>query len=81
MGYKVHVGQASGEYDQVLDAGTATEYTVSGLGEEGYYYFAVTAYDDVDESGYSAEVSTDPRPARPTGLRIDYEVNVNVRIR
>ena len=55
-GYRVYVGNAPGSYLGYLDAGPATNYTVTGLGS-GTYYFAVTAYDAVyNESTYSNEI-------------------------
>ena len=57
-GYKVHIGSASRQYDQKLDVGKATNYTVSNLTDGGTYYFAVTAYNSSGvESTYSNEAS------------------------
>ncbi len=57
-GYKVHIGSASRQYDQKLDVGKATNYTVSNLTDGGTYYFAVTAYNTSGvESTYSNEAS------------------------
>ena len=55
-GYKLYYGHASGHYDQSVDVGNVTQYTLTGLGS-GAYFFAVTAYDADEESGYSNEVN------------------------
>jgi len=60
-GYRLYYGTAPGTYEQLpgqgLDVGDCTTYTVTGLGSGTVYYFAVTAYNGVTESGYSNEVS------------------------
>ena len=43
-----------------IDVGSATQITITLPGNE--YRLALTAYNDYGESGYSAEVSTDPDP-------------------
>ncbi len=58
-GYKVFVGQTSGNYSRVIDiAGAAnTRYTVTGL-SVGTWYFSISAYDGAGlESDKSPEVS------------------------
>jgi hypothetical protein len=59
VGYKVHVGTASGVYTLLnVDVGNVTSFTVTGLALGDVYYFAVTAYDaGGSESGVSNEVS------------------------
>ena len=53
-GYKVYYGEASRAYNPFIDAGALTTWTlVLGPGD---YYFAVTAYNNYGESGYSEEV-------------------------
>lgn len=79
-GYKVYYGSASGGYDNVVDVGNVTTYTVKGL-SDGLYYYAVTAYDtSANESGYSNEVSHNPPIGNPTGLIIINANNVTVII-
>ena len=61
-GYRVYYGTAPGTYEQLagqgIDVGASTTYTATGLGSGTVYYFAVTAYNNVNqESGYSNEVS------------------------
>src|SRR3569832_766819 len=56
-GYKVYYGTASRLYTASVNAGNQTTYTVTGLGNQTYY-FAVTAYDlSGNESTYSDEGS------------------------
>lgn len=58
-GYKIYYGVNSHNYDNVIDVGNVTSFTVTGLTAGVTYYFAVTAYDfSNNESGFSAEVST-----------------------
>jgi hypothetical protein len=57
IGYKVYYGDASGQYQWVKDARANFSYTVTGLSEPEPYYFAVTAYSDSEESGYSKELA------------------------
>jgi len=57
-GYKLYYGTSSGSYPSSVDVGNLTSYTLSGLLEGRTYYFAATAYDlNVNESGFSNEVS------------------------
>lgn len=56
-GYKVHYGTASGSYQNVVDAGTATTLEIDGLNPGQTYYFAVTACFNSYETEYSDEVS------------------------
>lgn len=56
-GYKVYYGSASGNYTQSIDAQTATSIAVPSLTAGQTYYFAATAYNSANESGYSNEVS------------------------
>jgi len=56
-GYRIYYGTASRVYNWFVDAGNVSTYTVTGLPDGGTYYFAATAYDNLDiESTYSAEV-------------------------
>jgi hypothetical protein len=57
-GFKLHSGNAPGSYQQVVDVGNKTDYTLGSLNDGSTYYFAVTAYDtSMKESAYSNEVS------------------------
>jgi hypothetical protein len=57
VGYRLHYGEANGNYTSIVDVGLQTAYTVTNL-QDGTYYFAVTAYDvDGIESGFSNEVN------------------------
>ena len=53
-GYKVYYGTASETYSSPDDVGDQTSHTLSL--DPGTYYFAVTAYNNYGESGYSEEV-------------------------
>jgi fibronectin type 3 domain-containing protein len=60
-GYRIYYGTAPGKYDQppgqgvIVDKGTTT-YTVTVPRSGAVYFFAVTAYDEMDnESDYSNE--------------------------
>jgi len=55
-GYVLHYGNQSGTYDALVDVGSQVQHTVVDLAEGKSYYFAVTAYCDNDESGFSDEV-------------------------
>jgi len=58
MGYKVHWGTVSRNYNNTVDVGNATSYHVENLQTMVKYFFAVTAYDTArNESGYSVEIS------------------------
>ena len=74
-GYRLYVGEASGQYDDPVDMGNVTGHVMEITPEYGAtYYFALTAYDTSgNESGYSDEATCfipDGRaPEKPTGLR------------
>lgn len=53
-GYKLHYGKESGVYTDSVDVGSINKATISL--PNGKYYFAVTAYGNEIESGYSNEV-------------------------
>jgi hypothetical protein len=58
VGYKLHIGTASGNYSQVIDVGSATTATVSNLISGSGYYFVVGAYNTAGGEGpNSNEVS------------------------
>jgi len=56
LGYNVYYGTASHTYGEPVNVGNHTTHTVRGLAP-GTYYFAVTAYNSVGESGFSNEAS------------------------
>ena len=74
-GYRLYVGEASGQYGEPVDVGNVTGHVMEITPEYGgTYYFALTAYDTSgNESGYSAEASCfvpdGEAPEKPTGLR------------
>lgn len=74
-GYRLYVGEASGQYGEPVDVGNVTGHVMEITPEYGAtYYFALTAYDTSgNESGYSDEASCfvpDGRaPEKPTGLK------------
>lgn len=55
-GYVLHYGVASNGYDMQIDVGPNVQHTVTGLAEDATYYFAVSAYNEYEESSYSAEI-------------------------
>ena len=74
-GYRLYVGEASGQYGEPVDVGNVTGHVMEITPEYGAtYYFALTAYDTSgNESGYSDEatcfVPDGVKPEKPTGLR------------
>ncbi len=56
-GYRIHYSTVSGSYNQTIDVGNITEYTVSGLQSDVTYYFVTSAYNETGQSGFSNEVS------------------------
>ena len=57
-GYKVYYGLESRAYSNVIDIGSYTSCTISGLEEGETYFIAATAYDTSgDESAYSGEIT------------------------
>ena len=63
-GYRIYYGNVSGNYDQSVDVGNVTSYTLTGLADCTMWYAAVKAYDTegLESSAYSAEVSGWARP-------------------
>ena len=74
-GYRLYVGEASGQYGEPIDLGNVTGHVMEITPEYGAtYYFALTAYDTSgNESGYSDEatcfIPDGVKPEKPTGLR------------
>lgn len=58
-GYYLHYGLSSRQYTDNIDVGAQTQHTVPNLIVGNRYYFAVTAYDSLNdlESAFSSEVS------------------------
>ena len=57
IGYKVHYGIFSRNYQYTVDVNNNTNCTIGGLEEGKTYYFAVTAYNSLFESDYSMELA------------------------
>ena len=51
-------GTGTAEGDSPVDVGWVSEFTLRALSDDEDYYFAVTAYTQDGESGYSNEVTT-----------------------
>ncbi|MBT4359518.1 MAG: T9SS type A sorting domain-containing protein [Candidatus Marinimicrobia bacterium] len=65
-GYRIYytTNANGGTYDDTLDVGLVTSYTLSGLSAGYDYTIVVTCYDtDGNESWYSNEVQVTPQPA------------------
>ena len=57
-GYKIYWGNASGKYQQSVDVGNRTSYTLTGLDDGATYFFAIAAYDaGGSESPFSRELT------------------------
>ena len=74
-GYRLYVGEVSGQYSAPVDVGNVTEHQLTITPQYGAtYYFTLTAYDtSSNESGYSDEatcfVPDGSAPEKPTGLQ------------
>lgn len=72
IGYRLYYGAGNYSYYSMVDVGNSTQAVVSGLVSGVTYYFAVTDYNSVGESGFSNEVSyavpadTSPRDSNGT---------------
>jgi len=57
MGYNIYYGKTSGQYTRLRTVGKVNRYRIDGLVNNEAYYFAITAYDQLNrESDYSDEV-------------------------
>lgn len=56
-GYKLYYGPGSGNYTNAVTLGNVTSGTIPNLVEGATYYFGVTAFNTVGESGYANEVA------------------------
>ena len=65
VGYKVYYGVASGVYTNIVDVGSTTNTTVSGLTSDVMYYFTATAY---DASGLESVPSNEVSASVPSTL-------------
>jgi Fibronectin type III domain len=64
VAYRLHYGQQSGNYNNVIDVGNQTRTDVANLIDGTTYYFTVTAYDaSGEESLPSEEFHYTPNPA------------------
>ena len=61
-GYRLYQGSAPGNYDSVVDVGNVVRTSLAGLSDCMTHYFAVTAYDEIDESIFSNQIASWPRP-------------------
>ena len=77
-GYEMHYGTTSGDYDYSVNVGNSTSCTISGLQEGVTYYFAATAYNDIDESDYSDEIAHTISPVSMTNYE-DAEDGLSTR--
>lgn len=57
QGYRLYYGLQSGSYDDVVDVGNTTRFTLPWLDDNATYYFAFSAYDRLgNESDLSREI-------------------------
>ena len=79
-GYKIYYGTSSGSYDDEVDVGNTTSFSINNLVVGTTYYFVVTAYDfSGNESGFSKEIAfTSQNLSRPTIKWFDTEVDTMV---
>ena len=57
IGYRVHYGDESGVYTEVIDVGPATQFEITGLIEDQSYFCSVTAYNSHGmDSDYADEL-------------------------
>src|SRR5580658_10235860 len=68
-GYEVYYGLASSPYTSVVNAGTNTTVTVTGLTPGQTYYFAASAYDPFGNANHYSNVITNSVPPLPLLLR------------
>jgi PKD repeat protein len=83
-GYRVYYGTSPGVYDQSVDVGNVTSYTLDGLADCTIWYAAVKSLDTegLESEEYSNEVSGWPRPvvnlADPAEGEAGTQLSVNV---
>ncbi len=59
-GYRIYYGKLSGGYNNVVDVGNKTTYTIEDLVEGKFYYIKGTAYDTSGNESEYSEVLTYP---------------------
>ena len=67
IGSKLHCGPSSGNYSTVVDTGASVEHTIELPGD---YYCAASAYNAIEESGFSNELFFTVRLGAPQRLRL-----------
>ncbi len=81
-GYKIYYGTSSGSYDDVVDVGNKTSFSINNLVVGTTYFFVVTAFDfSGNESGFSNEVSFTPTQGTPpqiTGVSVGDDTKLDV---
>ena len=81
-GYKIYYGTSSGSYDDVVDVGNTTSFSINNLVDGTTYFFVVTAFDfSGNESGFSNEVSFTPTQGTPpqiTGVSVGDDTKLDV---
>jgi hypothetical protein len=75
IGYKVHYGIFSRNYQYTVDVHNNTSCTIGGLEEGKTYYFAVTAYNSLFESDYSMELAVPVPLSNGNELAVDFGSN------
>lgn len=83
IGYRVYYGVSSGNYPDVIDAGTNIVLRIKGLFEGVTYYIAVTAYAEGRESFYSEELvwpnsEVNDDPTSPLRFRFNNSNSPNI---
>jgi Fibronectin type III domain len=73
-GFQIYYGLESGIYDEVIDVGASTNYTIFGLEPDQAYYIAVTAYNASGESDFSVELAVNP----PYNCDADFDGDADV---
>ena len=73
-GYRIHYGTSQNNFDNSVDVGNVTEYSLDSLSlaENVTYYYVVTAFNEAGDSDRSNVVSFTPGdttpPSPPAGL-------------
>ena len=75
IGYKVHYGTFSKNYQYTVDVNNNTSCTIGGLEEGKTYYIAVTAYNELFESDYSTELVVPVSLSNGDSLAVDFGSN------
>jgi hypothetical protein len=60
-GYKLYLGNSSRNYNEIIDLGLTTQFTISNLIDGAVFFFTLTAYNQKGfESSFSNEVRYPP---------------------